>query len=235
MVHPLDNPVWSSLTGPHAVFGEVNGLAARYHPDVAPFATLRPGAEAGARAWADLAELAGPDAPIVLYGISAPPPDGWSVVQGLGGVQMVATGVDAAPDPEAIPLTAGDVPEILDLVARTEPGPFRPRTIELGSYLGIRREGRLVAMAGERMRAPGWTEISTVCTDPEYRGQGIAGRLIRAVAAGIRDRGETPFLHAADFNTTAISLYRTLGFTLRRTPRFVLMRAPDPAPAVHNR
>jgi ribosomal protein S18 acetylase RimI-like enzyme len=222
----LDNPLWAALTGPQARFGQVNGDAARYHPEVAPFATLRPGTESTARAWADLAELAAADAFVVLYGVATPPPPGWSVRRRADGVQMVGDGVEARPDPQAVRLTAGDVPEMLDLVARTDPGPLRPRTVELGTYLGIRRDGRLVAMAGTRMRAPGWTEVSAVCTDPAYRGQGLAGRLVRAVVAGVRERGETPFLHALASNTAAISLYRTLGFALRRTTPFAGVECP---------
>jgi predicted GNAT family acetyltransferase len=109
-----------------------------------------------------------------------------------------------------------DVPETVDLVNRNEPGPFLPRTIELGSYLGFRRDGRLVAMAGERLRPPGFTEISAVCTDDDWRGHGFASRLIRAVAHGIVARGEVPMLHAAATNETAVRLYERLGFTVRR-------------------
>ncbi|WP_408996793.1 GNAT family N-acetyltransferase, partial [Streptomyces scabiei] len=132
-----------------------------------------------------------------------------------------------------------DVPEILDLVARTAPGPFLKRTVELGTCLGIRDRGRLIAMAGERsemgvppaggwgrIHPPGWTEISAVCTDPHHRGRGLATRLVRAVAAGIRDRGETPFLHAAADNVTAIRLYESIGFTLRRRSTTVAVRSP---------
>jgi predicted GNAT family acetyltransferase len=115
---------------------------------------------------------------------------------------------------------------MLDLVRRTKPGPFLSRTIELGNYLGIRRDGALVAMAGERLHPPGWTEISAVCTDVAFRGQGLAARLVKAVAAGIRHRGETPFLHAAGNNTNAIRLYQTLGFTLRRHTTFQQVRVP---------
>ena len=119
-------------------------------------------------------------------------------------------------DPAAVRLGAADVPEMTDLVRRTEPGPFLPRTVELGDYWGVRHDGALVAMAGERMRVDGWTEISAVCTDPAYRGQGLASRLIRTVAAGIRDRGEVPFLHAVVQNVSAIRLYESMGFTTRR-------------------
>jgi predicted GNAT family acetyltransferase len=127
----------------------------------------------------------------------------------------------AEPDQEAVQLGHEDVPEMLDLVGRTRPGPFLPRTVELGSYLGIRRNGALVAMAGERMHPPGYTEISAVCTDPDARGSGLASRLMRAVAYGIRARGETPILHAASTNDTAIRLYEKLGFAVRREFEFV--------------
>lgn len=228
--HILDNAIWASLAGPHAHLAEVNGQAARYHPDVAPFVTLRP--DHDDRAWADLAKLVGPGARIALAGANRSAlPAGWEVVDAIDAVQMVDSTLRAAPDPQAVPLGPDDVPEMLDLVERTEPGPFLPRTIELGTYLGIRRDGVLVAMAGERLHPPGWTEISAVCTDPAYRGQGLATRLVRAVAAGIRDRGETPFLHAAAVNTTAIGLYEALGFTVRRKPTFLAVRAPDGTPA----
>jgi ribosomal protein S18 acetylase RimI-like enzyme len=137
-------------------------------------------------------------------------------------VQLVDAGVipDAAPD--AVRLGAADVPEMLELVERTQPGPFLPRTVELGTYLGIRRDGALVAMAGERLHPPGWTEISAVCTAPEHRGQSLATRLVRAVVHGIRERGETPFLHAAGSNVNAIRLYESLGFRLRGRTTFAV-------------
>jgi predicted GNAT family acetyltransferase len=140
------------------------------------------------------------------------------------GVQLVDVSLRAAADPSATVLTSADVPEILELVDRCRPGPFRARTIELGTYLGIRHEGSLIAMAGERLHPPGWTEISAVCTDPAYRGRGLATRLVRAVAAGIRARGETPFLHTGAANTIAIRLYESIGFRLRRTTTFGFYR-----------
>ncbi|WP_433528211.1 hypothetical protein ACQPYA_17800 [Micromonospora sp. CA-263727] len=153
MTDILDNPVWAGLTGPHAHLAQVNGQAARYHPDVAPFATLAAGHDE--RAWADLAALIGPATVVAVTGVSGDPPAGWDRVERIPGVQMVATALRDAPDPEAVRLRPADVPEMLDLVARTEPGPFRPRTIELGTYLGIRIGGRLAAMAGERLHPPG--------------------------------------------------------------------------------
>ena len=226
--HPLDSTAWTSLTGAHARFAIGAGRARRYRPEVSPFAALSsPGDE---QAWADLGALYRPDE---VVGLSGPPgftrsrPQGWSVQGLVAGVQLAATpALEAYPDEEAVLLGPGDVAEALELTARTQPGPFLPQTYQLGTYLGIRRGGRLVAMAGERLHPPGWTEISAVCTDPEHRRQGLATRLVRAVAAGIYGRGETPFLHTGAANTRAIALYLELGFTLRREVEFAALHAP---------
>ncbi len=225
MSSPLDHPVWTSRTGAHAGFAERHGQVLRYRTDVAPFLALPP--EPDEHVWDDLAGLAGPDG-LVSVGSSSPlhPPADWEVEWRGAGVQLVDDGVQAAEDPEAVRLTPADVPEMLDLVARAKPGPFLPRTIELGTYLGIRRGGRLVAMAGERLRPPGWTEISAVCTDAGYRGQGFATRLVLALAAGIRERGDTPLMHALADNTNAIRLYESLGFRLRGRSEFLSLRVP---------
>jgi ribosomal protein S18 acetylase RimI-like enzyme len=227
--HPLDNPVRSSLLGPHARFAERRGGVLRYLPSMSPFAALPDQPDDGD--WADAAALAGPGGMVPLAGVTIPPPAGWKVVLHIPGVQLVDAGVEAVPDAEAVPLGAPDVPQMLDLVARTEPGPFLPRTVELGTYLGIRRGGALVAMAGERLHPPGWTEISAVCTDGAYRGRGLATRLTLAVAAGIRARGETPFLHTAASNANAIRLYESLGFRFRRDVLFSAARVPLTGPA----
>ncbi|MEW1777067.1 GNAT family N-acetyltransferase [Streptomyces sp. NPDC086777] len=224
--HVLDNPARASLTGPHARFAERRGRILRYPVDVSPWLALPD--DPDARDWADLAALAGPGTEVPLPGYRGALPEGWELTMNIAGVQLVDEGMDAAPEPAAVPLGPADVPEILDLIERTRPGPFLPRTIELGSYLGIRRDGRLIAMAGERLHPPGWTEISAVCTDPAFRGEGLATRLIRAVAHGIRERGETPFLHTGAGNTTAIRLYESLGFRLRRRTAFVAARVPQP-------
>ena len=222
----LDNPVWAALTGPHRHLARTRRGAAHYRPDVSPFAALADPADP--RSWADLAELVGPGNAFALAGVPDLP-EGWTA-GGLGrGVQLVATAVRADPDPEAVPLGTADVPEMLDLVRRANPGPFEPGTIEMGAYYGIRRAGRLVAMAGERLRPPGWTEISAVCTDEEHRGQGLATRLIRHTAAAIGGRGDTPFLHAAEENTGAIRLYESIGFTARRDIFFHFLQVPAAA------
>ncbi|MCX5373979.1 GNAT family N-acetyltransferase [Streptomyces sp. NBC_00103] len=222
--HPLDNAVWAALDGPHAHLADRVGRAARYPADVYDFAALAdPGDPA---AWADLHTLVGPGTSVRVKPVHRVP-DGWEVIGGGEGVQLVATeAFRTEPAPEAVHLGPDDVPEILDLVARTRPGPFLRRTVALGTYLGIRHRGRLIAMAGERLRLAGWTEISAVCTDPDHRGNGLATRLIRAVADGIRERGDTPFLHAAAGNAPAIRLYESLGFVLRRRSTIVSVRTP---------
>jgi ribosomal protein S18 acetylase RimI-like enzyme len=226
-VNVLDNAVWSALTGPHAAFAERIGGAARYPDDVYAFAALADPRDPAA--WADLRTLVGAGAVVRVKPVDEVP-DGWEILGGGQGVQLVDNGLRAEPDPEAERLGPADVPEIVDLVARTKPGPFLKRTVELGTYLGIRDGGRLIAMAGERIRPPGWTEISAVCTDPAYRGRGLATRLVRAVAAGIRDRGDIPFLHAAADNTSAVRLYESLGFTVRRRSTILTVRSPGTAP-----
>ncbi|MEU9135075.1 GNAT family N-acetyltransferase [Streptomyces sp. NPDC048404] len=221
--HVLDNAAWAALTGPHAHLAERVGRAVRYPTDVSPFAALADPADP--RAWDDLAALVGPGAVTPVTAVQTVP-DGWTIEHSGDGVQLTATALHSEPAPEAVRLGPADVPEILDLIALTRPGPFLPRTVELGTYLGIREGGRLIALAGERLRPPGWTEISAVCTHPGHRGRGLATRLVRAVAAGIRERGDVPFLHAAAANTNAIRLYESIGFTLRRRTRFVLVRTP---------
>ncbi|MFI6937799.1 GNAT family N-acetyltransferase [Streptomyces sp. NPDC050418] len=224
--HVLDNPTYDALLGPHAHFAERRGRAVRYPVDVAPWSALPD--EPDAQDWADLAALSGPGTEVAMPALRTMPPADWKISwEGLG-VQLVDESVDARPDPEAVLLGADDVPEMLELVSRTKPGPFLPRTVELGTYLGIRRAGRLIAMAGERIHPPGYTEISAVCTDEGFRGQGLGTRLVRAVAAGIRERGEIPFLHAAGDNEGAIRLYESIGFVRRGRTRFVGAKVPYP-------
>jgi ribosomal protein S18 acetylase RimI-like enzyme len=223
--HPLDNAVRASLTGPHARFAERRGAVLRYPPDVCPFLALPD--HPSVADWADAAALVGPGGLLPLSGFHAQPPAGWEVERMIEGVQLTGDHVAGAAEPEAVPLGPADVPDMLDLARRTKPGPFLPRTIEMGSYLGIRRDRALVAMAGERLHPPGWTEISAVCTDPEWRGHGLASRLVLALAAQIRARGETPFLNAVATNVNAIRLYEELGFRLRKSTMFSATRVPQ--------
>jgi ribosomal protein S18 acetylase RimI-like enzyme len=224
--HPLDNPAYESLTGAHAGLAERQGQARRYPAEVTMFSAVPLAAEAGD--WAALAGLAGPGAIVVLAAADLELPPDWELMTRIDVVQFTGEDVAAAADDEAVTLGESDVPEILELIERTKPGPFAAKTIELGRYLGIRRGGRLVAMAGERLRPPGWTELSAICTDEEFRGQGLATGLVHALSVGIRARGETPFLHVAAENTAAIRLYEALAFRRRREVPFVVAWTPGP-------
>jgi len=220
----LADPVNAALDGPQIRFREASGRIRRYHPDVSVF--YGHPRELTDEDYGHVASLAGSARIAVLRDRATPLPTGWSVVETFGLVQFEGSAIESAPDPAAVPLTPADVPEMTALVERTKPGPFLPRTIELGTYLGIRgADGSLVAMAGERMRPTGYTEISAVCTAPEARGQGLASRLIRAIAHGIRDRGETPFLHTSSDNP-AQKLYTAMGFKLTRSVPLEIVRIP---------
>jgi GNAT superfamily N-acetyltransferase len=223
--HPLDNPVWSSLTAIHAGLAEFaaveGGRAGCYQRGVCPFGAVAEPADPSC--WAALAHLL-EDRGVTLIIDPNDVPGGWEVTGTIPGVQMDGSPLEPATDPELLRLRPADVPEMLALVERTRPGPFLPRTIEMGTYLGLRHQGSLIAMAGERLRPAGWTEMSAVCTEDAFRGQGIGTRLVRAVAAAIRDRRERPFLHAAATNERAIRLYLALGFELRRTVAFTSVR-----------
>lgn len=222
--HILDRAGWESLTGPHAHLAEAHGLARRYPTDISPFNAI---ADLQSQdAWDDLHTLLGDTGVAIAITSNLQAPSGWRVVEKFPGVQMSGEDVIGVHDPELIPLGIDDAPEMLELIARTEPGPFLPRTVVLGGYLGIRHEGKLVAMAGRRLNPPGWVEISAVCTDEEFRGRGYAARLVLAVAAGIQDQGSKPFLHTGAGNEGAIRLYEKLGFKIRMRAEFTILQ-PD--------
>jgi ribosomal protein S18 acetylase RimI-like enzyme len=216
---PLDNPVWHSLIGPRRDLGERHGRAARFDPAVSVFAGLPDDPDPAA--WADLAELAAPDGDAVILRHTIDVPPDWEVPFRLDGVQMVAgPAFELAHDGEGFtpePLTEADADDAMALVAAAPPGPFLPGTLRCGGYWGVRIDGRLVAMAGERLRIDGHTELSAVCTHPDVRGRGLAALLTGRVVAAIRGRGEEAFLHVAASNTTAVRLYERLGFVPRTT------------------
>ncbi len=221
----LDNAAWSSLAGEHAHLAEGGDLVRRYPVDVSPFAAVRTWDDPDV--WAAIVDLVGYDADFPAPPESVALPAGWVRGDVFGGVQLVETErVQGRPDAEAVVLGAADVPEMMDLVSRAKPGPFLPRTHEMGRYVGIRRDGELAAMAGERLRPAGWTEISAVATDERFRGQGLATRLVLDVVHAVRERGARAMLHAAAGNTNAIRLYESLGFVLRRRNEFGMVRTP---------
>lgn len=215
-VHPLDRPAWSALTGRQAQLAIVSDGARRYDPAYGVFAAV---GDRSAVSLAGLGALVAAHGDVAL--LEADPPTeapGVAVASQDLGVQMIAERLTGTPAPDfaMVPLTDADGPEMLALATLTRPGPFFARTHQLGDFFGVKADGRLVAMAGERMKPVGFTEVSGVCTHPDHRGRGYAGALMRRIAGRILERGETPFLHAYASNRGAIALYETLGFTLRR-------------------
>lgn len=214
--HALDDVVWNTLRTRQRHFALGDERALRYPSAVTAFGALADRSAASYDALRALIEAEGPVALVAAGEIV--PPAGFSVVRRGTLVQMVRAGSDDGDGHELPHVTLGteDVPEMLALTAATQPGPFGSRTVELGGYIGIRDEGRLVAMAGERMKLDGFTEISAVCVDESARGRGYAAGLMKQVIAKIRARGETPFLHVFTSNHAAITLYHALGFVERR-------------------
>ncbi|AFQ48130.1 GNAT family N-acetyltransferase [Burkholderia cepacia] len=222
--HPLDNAVWNALAGQQHRFALGDARAQRFAPAVAPFAGLADRSPASFDALRGLIDAHGPAALVTPDEI--PTPAGLAVVRRATLHQMIWQGtLDDAPANafEHVPLTEADVPEMLALTAATEPGPFGPRTVEFGGYIGVRRQGRLAAMAGQRMRVEGHAEISAVCVDAAFRRQGLAAGLIRTLIATIRARRETPFLHVLASNHVAIERYLALGFVKRRDMHLLVL------------
>ena len=225
--HPLDNAAWWALGSRHRELARGQGRARAYHDDVSVFAAVD---TFDAVSWADLAEVLGPSRRGALFRGNVPSdlPPGWVALGRIPCLQMVVE-ADALTPVASVPvrrLTADEVPAMLDLIARTEPGPFRPRTIEMGSYYGHFEGTDLVSMAGERLGFDGYTEISAVCTHPDVQGRGFGSALTSLVASEILGRGEQPFLHVAESNTGARRVYETLGFVRRRFVEAVLVQAP---------
>ncbi len=226
-IHPLDTPIWNSLHGGWAALAQGDAQAVRLDPDYGPFAAT---ATASAQDMDALATLMPPEGETWLLGRDAlaPPPAGTQVVRTAMLAQMIAERpVDVGEEePDWQELDEADAPDMLALALLTRPGPFRARTHRLGRFIGVRERGRLIAMAGERMRMPGFAEISGVCTHPDHRGRGLAGQLMRRIMQRMQACGETPFLHAYASHDRTIALYRTLGFAVRaQLPMIVLAKA----------
>ena len=216
MTNPLDRPIWHALKGRQAGFAVGGGLARRFDPGVSPFIAC---VDDSAAALADVAALVGAgESGLFLQSGTPPLPPGLVEIERGVGVQMIGAGfVASAPPDGLVRLGAGDAAEMVALAALTKPGPFLMRTCELAQFWGVRegKEGRLLAMAGERLKLPGMSEISGVCTHPDARGRGYARMLSAHVGSEIVRRGEVPFLSAYAWNAPAIRLYEELGFVLR--------------------
>ena len=213
MLESLDNPIWSALSTEHRLLARSHGLARRYPPDVSPLAAfLHPTQDA----FADLQRLVSPGEHVALFTASPPDvPGGWQIDRSRRIDQMICESSLDFPPLAPLRLGTTDVPEMLDLTAATEPGPFLPQTIQMGNYFGIRAsDGRLVAMAGERLQSTAFAEISAVCTLPEFRGRGYARALVTFIAAQILAAGKTPFLHVKSENEAKV-VYEKIGFRLR--------------------
>jgi predicted GNAT family acetyltransferase len=211
----LDRPIWTALTTRQAHLGFGDALARRFHADVAPFAAIESDTP---DAWRALQALMEPHEQVAI--LSADEVKGIDALQTkrVGTIhQMIAPQrfTQDADDSGVIRLNEADTDDMLALVQRTKPGPFGKRTREMGAYIGIREQGQLIAMAGERMSIDGYVEISAVCVDDRCRERGLAGRLMNILRGEIGRRGETPFLHVFSHNESAIALYERLGFELR--------------------
>jgi ribosomal protein S18 acetylase RimI-like enzyme len=214
MAHPLDNPVWHALTGPQSGIALGRGAARHYPRDMAPFSAV---ADPTAESYADLAAdlPLGAEARLFRPG-NEPAPEGWEAIAATPIRQMTATVVALGP---------ADAPDMQALAEAAKPGPFGPRTVELGFYAGMREPGgRLVAMAGERFRLPGYGELSAVCVHPDARGKGFGAALTLELARHVSAQGAVPFLHVFPDNPAA-ALYARLGFRARAT-LWVLWRRP---------
>lgn len=224
--HPLDRPVWHALATRQAALARGDAQARRLAADYGPLAAA---ADRTPAAQAALLALIPPDGELWLVETADfPVPAGTVVRNSALCHQMILAGTRPAAAPGFViePLGEADGSEMHALASLTEPGPFAEHTHRFGGFLGVRHGGRLVAMAGERLKPEGFAEVSGVCTHPDHRGQGYAAGLMRAVMAAIVARGETPFLHVYAANTHAVSLYETLGFTIRSTlTKTVIARA----------
>ncbi|HEU0165341.1 MAG TPA: GNAT family N-acetyltransferase [Thermomicrobiales bacterium] len=224
--HPLDNVIWSALTSRqrHLAEGNAEDGALRYQREFAPFAALH---DTSPQSFAALDRMLASESPASLVPLFTtipitPPESCTNLAVALRSPihQMVATTMPDVSLPtigEIVTLGADDIPEMLALVDLTKPGPFAARTHEMGTYLGIRVNGQLAAMTGERFHLDGFTEVSAVCTHPDHRGKGYGALLVATIANGILSRGEIPFLHVFATNTPAIGLYEKMGFAIRRT------------------
>ena len=215
MTHPLDHPIWTALTTRHQALAEGGALARRYPIAITPFADM---AEISPRGFAALGVMMlGPEIAVLFTPEPVSAPAEFKVLLAETGEQMIGTPAEVpAGKVEILMLGAADVSDMMALTTLTKPGPFSARTPELGTFLGIRVDGELVAMAGERMKPADYTEITAVCVHPSHRGHSYGQILLSAVSRRILARGEIPFLHLLTSNASALALYRRQGMEIRR-------------------
>ncbi len=213
--HPLDYPIWTALTTRQASLAEGGSHARRFPPAIGPFAALE---DSSPESFDSLHALLSPGDRAVLFTPDPiTPPDSFVVHMARMGTQMIGTPAEVSgASPDLVTLGADDVPAMIELIELTRPGPFGVRTRELGTFLGIKIEGRLAAMTGERMKPANYTELTAVCVHPDFRGRGYAQVLLAAVGRQIVARGEEPMLHVFSDNASAIALYHRQGMTIRR-------------------
>ena len=225
-MNPLDRPIWTALTTRHADLAVGGERARRYLSDIEPFIAA---ADDEPESLAEFARLIpGGEELLTIQAGPVRLAPGVRLASERPAVQMIAEDPVRGPRPEgAEPLDDADVPEMIALAELTRPGPFRAQTHRLGQFWGIRRDGRLAAMAGERMKLPGMSELSGVCVHPDWRGHGYARALSMFVASEIVNRGEAPFLHAYADNLAAVRLYESLGFALRSEMRALVVARAD--------
>jgi ribosomal protein S18 acetylase RimI-like enzyme len=213
--HPLDRPIWSALTTRQQALAEGGARALRYPTAISPFADL---VDMSPQSFAALgAMMSGSEIAVLFTPDAVSAPAEFKILLAETGEQMIGTPAESSiRGVEPIMLGVDDVADMLALTELTKPGPFSARTHELGIFLGIRIDGRLVAMAGERMKPAHYTEMTAVCVHPDHRGRGYGQVLLGAIARQILARGEIPFLHVFTNNTSAIALYRRQGMEIRR-------------------
>ncbi|HEY0598986.1 GNAT family N-acetyltransferase [Brevundimonas sp.] len=223
--HPLDRPVWSALTGRQAPLALGDARAWRIDPAYGLFAAAADDSPGATEALGRL--NLSPNGMGLVETADMPVPPGAVVRSRAACVQMVASSLNGGGKAVAFePLGEADAAEMLALATLTVPGPFFEKTHRLGDFIGVKQDGRLVAMAGERMKPEGFTEVSGVCTHPDFRGRGYAGALMRVVTGRILERREQAFLHAYAAHTATIALYQTLGFEVRTPITYTVLDGP---------
>ncbi len=215
MTHPLDRPIWSALTTRQQALAEGRGPARRYPVAIAPFADME---DMSPQSFAALgAMMSGSDIAVLFTLDAVTAPAEFKTLLAETGEQMIGTPAESTVrGAEIVTLGVDDVPDMMALTELTKPGPFTQRTHELGTFLGIRIDGQLVAMTGERMKPANYTEMTAVCVHPSHRGRGYAQALLAAVSRQILARGELPMLHVFSSNKSAIALYQRQGMEIRR-------------------